>query len=122
MSYNYQNDSRTRRYRRLTVNEWVYAVDQYELGRMNGSALARHFDMSKQAISSGLVKRGAIKACRVNETVADLHAALDRRDQALVLHEARLMQACSDRTDNLIQMVDGLVFQAGFTYAELNAF
>lgn len=67
--------------RRLTPVEWAVAVEQYELGYANCSSLAVAFGISRQAMMKGLRKRGAVKAARVPEVVAELHRAFDERDR-----------------------------------------
>jgi transposase len=105
----------------MTNDELIYAVDQYEIGHMSGSAIARQFKVSKQTISTGLIKRGAIKACRVSETVVDLNAAFDRRDQVIAMNQARLMQALSEQTCFMMKLVRNLLLEAGFASDELRA-
>ena len=67
--------------RRLTPSEWAYAVDQYELGYQSGRSIAHELGVSKQAMSRGLIKRGAIKGSRAHETVRELNKLLDNRDE-----------------------------------------
>ena len=67
--------------RRLTPSEWAYAVDQYELGYQSGRSIAHGLGISKQAMSRGLIKRGAIKGARAHETVRELNKILDERDR-----------------------------------------
>ena len=74
-----------KRHKRLSKAEWAKVVDEYELGLGSAAQLGRKFGISGQAIWVGLKKRGAIKACRVHETIAPLIAELDRRDRARIL-------------------------------------
>lgn len=77
---------------RLTPSEWAYAVEQYELGYQSGTSIARELGVSKQAMSRGLIKRGAIKGARAYETVRELNKVLDERDRIERLATAKLWE------------------------------
>lgn len=81
-----------RLYRHLTPNEWAYAVDQYELEFQSGASIARELGVSKQAMSRGLIKRGAVKGMRAHETVRELNKILDERDRIKRLATAKLWE------------------------------
>ncbi len=85
-------DNLNRLNRRLTPSEWAYAVDQYELGYQSGISIARALGVSKQAMSRGLIKRGAIKGARAHETVRELNKMLDERDRVKRLATAKLWE------------------------------
>lgn len=74
-------DDPNHNYRRITPGEWAYAVDQYELGYQSGRSIAHELGVSKQAISRGLIRRGAIKGARAHETLKELNKILDERDE-----------------------------------------
>lgn len=78
--------------RRLTPSEWAYAVDQYELGYQSGVSIARELGVSKQAMSRGLIKRGAMKGARTHATVIELNKMLDERDRIKRLATAKLWE------------------------------
>lgn len=65
--------------RRLTQAEWQQIVDLYEQGHGPMTRIAERFGVSRQAISAGLKKRGAVKDCRLDEFMAPIVAELDRQ-------------------------------------------
>lgn len=65
--------------RRLTSVEWQQIVDLHEQGHGPMTRIAERFGVSRQAISAGLKKRGAVKDCRLDECIAPLVAKLDRK-------------------------------------------
>jgi hypothetical protein len=79
--------------RRLTPSDWVYAVDQYELGHCHIGQLAALFGVSRQAIWKGLKKRAAIKARRIDEHRMELLSKLDQSEAERLKREADRAEA-----------------------------
>ena len=67
----------------LPEDDWRQAVDEYELGTRNAVEIAHELGVSAATVSREFKRRGARKACRVHESIAELEATLDakaRRD------------------------------------------
>lgn len=64
----------------ITEQQWLEAVETFELGLNHAVQIARELGVSPSTVSRQFRRRGARKGCRVAETVAELNAALDARD------------------------------------------
>lgn len=63
----------------ITDAQWLAAVADYELGNRSGRQIARDLGVSPATVSRRMKQRGAEKGSRVNESINDLIAVLDRR-------------------------------------------
>ena len=72
-----------------TISErtWNEQVALYELGFKHGNQIACELGVSPQTVSRQMKRRGVVKGSRVNETIQDLEAALDRKAQCAALME-----------------------------------
>ena len=72
-----------------TISEqtWNEQAALYELGFKHGNQIARELGVSPQTVSRQMKRRGAVKGSRVNETMQDLEAALDRKARCAALME-----------------------------------
>jgi IS30 family transposase len=72
-----------------TISEqaWDEQAALYELGFKHGNQIARELGVSPQTVSRQMKRRGAVKGSRVNETMQDLEAALDRKARCAALME-----------------------------------
>ena len=72
-----------------TISEqtWDEQAALYELGFKHGNQIARELGVSPQTVSRQMKSRGAVKGCRVSESVQDLKAALDRKARCAALME-----------------------------------
>ncbi len=70
-----------------TISEqtWNEQAALYELGFKHGNQIARELGVSPQTVSRQMKRRGAEKGSRVNETIQDLEAALDRKARCAAL-------------------------------------
>ncbi len=91
--------------RRLTHSQWASAVQVYELGYKNQRQLAEQFGISTAGMHKGLKKRGAVKGCRVEETLVELKLQLARRRLARLEAESAALERMEQRT----AMIGGLV-------------
>ena len=73
----------------VTPEQWDQATDFFELGFRNGRQLAAELGVSPQTVMREMKKRGAKKGSRVNQTVVQLEAFLNRKRQ----REARMRAA-----------------------------
>ena len=72
-----------------TISEqtWNEQAALYELGFKHGNQIARELGVSPQTVSRQMKRRGVVKGSRVNETIQDLKAALDRKARCAALME-----------------------------------
>lgn len=72
-----------------TISEqtWDEQAALYELGFKHGNQIARELGVSQQTVSRQMKRRGAVKGSRVNETIQDLEARLDRKARCAALME-----------------------------------
>ena len=72
-----------------TISEqtWDEQAALYELGFKHGNQIARELGVSPQTVSRQMKRRGAVKGSKVNETMQDLEAALDRKARCAALME-----------------------------------
>ena len=110
-----------RRYRSLTDREWQWAVEQFELGLLNGSQLAAHFGMSKQGMSVGLKKRDAVKGWRAFETVKELSKQISRNQLDRELTTVPLWRNAMENNVILAKYIEAMLVQGGFDPAEITA-
>ena len=70
-----------------TISEqtWNEQAALYELGFKHGNQIARELGVSPQTVSRRMKRRGVVKGSRVNETIQDLEAALDRKARCAAL-------------------------------------
>ena len=70
-----------------TISEqtWDEQAALYELGFKHATQIATDLGVSPQTVSRQMKRRGAVKGSRVNETIQDLKAALDRKARCAAL-------------------------------------
>ena len=66
---------------------WDEQTDLYEIGLKHACEIAEELGVSPQTVSRELKRRGAIKGSRVNQSVEDLVALLDRKKKRAALVE-----------------------------------
>ena len=71
----------------ISEQKWDEQAALYELGFKHGNQIARELGVSPQTVSRQMKSRGAVKGCRVSESVQDLKAALDRKARCAALME-----------------------------------
>ena len=71
----------------ISEQKWDEQAAIYELGFKHGNQIARELGVSPQTVSRQMKRRGAVKGSRVNETMQDLKAALDRKARCAALME-----------------------------------
>ena len=76
----------------ITEAQWQSAVDDYELGHRSARQIARDLAVSPATVSRRMKVRGAVKCSRVNESVFDLVAMLDRNARQAIEKEKRESQ------------------------------
>lgn len=67
----------------ITEKQWQAAVDSYELGTKHARQIAHELGVSPSTVSREFKRRGCVKACRVEESIAPLVAALNAKDRRL---------------------------------------
>lgn len=110
-----------RRYSSLTEGQWQWAIEQYELGYLNGVQLAHHFGVSKQGISAGLNKRGAMKGCRAFETVKELNQQISRNKLAREQVNNELWRKAVERHAIFAKSIEAMLVRGGIDPAEIAA-
>lgn len=93
----------------VTEDQWLAAVDAYELGTHHASQIARDLGVSAATVSREFARRGCVKACRVEESIAPLIAELDARDRARVRHLNAEIDAVAERGTALECLMDLMV-------------
>jgi IS30 family transposase len=93
----------------ITEEQWRSAVESYELGTRHASQIASELGVSAATVSREFKRRGAQKACRVEETVADLKAALDAKARREVRRQAAQEAAAMERSAELNRLVRELM-------------
>jgi IS30 family transposase len=93
----------------VTQEQWLEAVDAYELGIRHASEIAHDLGVSAATVSREFKRRGATKACRVEETVADLEAALDEKARRDARRNAAREAAAMERSAELDRLVAELM-------------
>lgn len=93
----------------ITEQQWLEAVEAYELGTKHAVEIARNLGVSPATVSREFKRRGAQKACRVEETVADLKAALDEKARREARRRAAQEAAALERSAELNRLVDELM-------------
>lgn len=70
-----------------TISEktWDEQAALYEFGFKHANQIARELGVSPQTVSRQMKRRGALKGSRVNETVRDLEARLERKARCAAL-------------------------------------
>lgn len=88
---------------------WHGQADLFELGFKNASEIARDLGVSPQTASRRMKKMGAVKGCRVGDTLKPLISFLDRkaeREALMVLADrerrARAAEASSKAVGHMI--------------------
>ena len=66
---------------KITEQQWLEAVEAFELGYEHGSQIARRLGVAPSTVTREMKRRGAQKACRVHEAIAALEAELDAKAQ-----------------------------------------
>jgi IS30 family transposase len=98
-----------RAHKRLSEAEWRWAVEQFELGTMSGVAIACYLGVSRQALSRGLRRRGAIQASRAHETQIELRRVIRQRQQLRMQGQAKLRSQWQQQHDALADLMQLLV-------------
>jgi IS30 family transposase len=93
----------------ITEEQWRKAADSYELGTKHASEIARDLGVSPATVSREFKRRGCVKACRVEETVADLKAALDAKAKREARRQAAQEAAALERSAELDRLVSKLM-------------
>lgn len=93
----------------ITEDQWLAAVDAFELGTHHASQIARELGVSASTVSREFKKRGCVKACRVEESIAPLIAELDARDRARARRRNAEIDAAAERGAALDRLMDLMV-------------
>jgi IS30 family transposase len=93
----------------VTQEKWLEAVDAYELGTKHASEIAHDLGVSAATVSREFKRRGCVKARRVEETVADLKAALDEKAKRVARRQAAREAAALERSAELDRLVTELM-------------
>tara|TARA_B100002049_G_C16040816_1_gene358847 strand:+ start:797 stop:1198 length:402 start_codon:yes stop_codon:yes gene_type:complete len=70
---------------KMAEKTWDEQAALYEFGFKHGNQIARELGVSPQTVSRQMKRRGAVKGSRVNETIQDLEARLDRKARSAAL-------------------------------------
>ena len=93
----------------VTEKEWLKAVDAYELGRRNGSQLARELGVSPTTVSRELKRRGALKGRRVAETLVELEVSLNTKARQRARERSSKETAALERVALINAMIEDMV-------------
>lgn len=93
----------------ITEDQWRDAIDAYELGRQHASQIAADLGVSPATVSREFKRRGARKACRVAESVAELEAALDAKDRRLAPMRRAKEAAAMERLAAINGLIDEMM-------------
>ena len=99
--------SRTRK--PITEPQWQAAVDAYELGTQHASRIARDLGVSTSTVSREFKRRGCVKGSRVEETVAELKAALDAKGRRLARQREAAEAAAAKRRAEIDELLGGMM-------------
>jgi IS30 family transposase len=96
---------------RKSVSEaqWLAAADAYELGTKHASQIARELGVSASTVSREFKRRGCVKACRVEESIAPLVAELDARDRVRTMRLHAEIDAAAERRATLDRLMDQMM-------------
>ena len=89
----------------IAVDLWDHAQDDYELGRMNARQIGERLGVSRQTGTREMVRRGAVKASRVAETVVELNAHLDRKAAERRRREKEREAAAWERAEETMSVI-----------------
>ena len=94
-------------HKKLTEAQWTEAKVLYETGKMNKTALAEEYGISRQAIHSGLTNRGAVYGSKT-KVVADatVEAIRDEADK-----RRDDIQAMKERQRQRVELIQGLAIR-----------
>lgn len=97
--------------RRTTVTEeqWLEAVEAYELGTKHGVQIAAKIGVSASTISREFKRRGCVKGCRAWETVIELEAAVDAKARRETRRRAAEEAAAWERSAALDKLIGDMV-------------
>lgn len=70
---------------KISEQTWDEQADLYEIGFKHANQITRELGISPQTVSRQMKRRGAVKGSRVNETIQDLEARLDRKARCAAL-------------------------------------
>ena len=93
----------------ITEEQWHHAVETYELGTKHAAQIAHELGVSPATVSREFKRRGARKACRVAESVADLETALDAKDRRLAPLRRAKEAAAMERLATINSLIDGMM-------------
>jgi len=94
---------------RITEQQWLEAVEAFELGHRNGSQIARDLGVSAATVSREFKRRGARKACRVAEIVVELEASLDAKARRRARERSAQEAAALERLALLDALIGDMV-------------
>jgi IS30 family transposase len=77
----------------ITDQQWIEAVDAYELGHLSQREIARNLGVSPATVCRQMKRRAAVKACRIGEFIDDLNARLNREALLRIRAEAAAYDA-----------------------------
>ena len=93
----------------VTEQQWRDAIDTYELGKKHASQIAADLGVSPAKVSREFKRRGARKACRVAESVAELEAALDAKDRRMAPLRRARETAAMERLAAINSLIGGMM-------------
>lgn len=93
----------------VTEQQWRDAIDTYELGKKHASQIAADLGVSPATVSREFKRRGARKACRVAESVAELEAALDAKDRRMAPLRRARETAAMERLAAINSLIGGMM-------------
>jgi len=77
----------------ITDQQWIEAVDAYQLGHLSQRQIARNLGVSPATVCRQMKLRAAVKACRIGEFIDDLNARLNREALLRIRAEAAAYDA-----------------------------
>ncbi len=93
----------------VPANQWDQAQDAYELGFMNARQIGERLGVSRQTVTREMERRGAVKASRVHETIADLNALWDRQAAERRRQESKQWDARFARATATTEIIDSMM-------------
>lgn len=93
----------------ITHEQWDHAATQYELGFLSLRQLGMALGVSPQTVMREMHRRGAVKACRVHETVVALEETITAKRRRAALAEAERQQSRIQRAGATMELLDAMV-------------
>lgn len=88
---------------------WDEAAESYELGLVSQRQIAAKLGVSPATVSRELKRRGATKGSRVQESVADLVAYLDRKQRRVAHMRAAAEHRAAQRRADTFAVLDAMM-------------